>query len=126
MSAGSLVRVTPLVPAPALAPGAHLKLECLQRTGSFKLRGAVRAVASLSPAERRAGVVAASAGNHGAGMALACARAGVPLTVVVPAGAPAVKRAAMAAHGARVIADGAGYDDAEAAARRLARERGCR
>jgi threonine dehydratase len=119
-----LVRLTPLLFNQRL--GAWLKLENLQRTGSFKLRGAVRAVASLTPAERRAGVVAASAGNHGAGMALACARAGVSLTVVVPRGAPEVKRAAIAAAGATVDSQGDSYDQADAAARRIARERGAR
>jgi threonine dehydratase len=122
-----LVRITPLVSGGAaaeLGPGVALKLECLQCTGSFKLRGAVRAVAALTAAARRAGVVAASAGNHGAGMALACAQAGVPLTVVVPEGAPAVKRAAIAGQGAEVVVKGASYDEAEAAARTLARARG--
>ncbi len=118
----SLVRTTPILFGP-LGPSIGLKLENLQRTGSFKLRGAVRLVASLSPAERRAGLVTASAGNHGAGLALACREAGVPLTVVVPEGAPEVKRAAIAAAGARVVTRGATYDEAEAAARKMAHER---
>ena len=122
----ALVRITPLVAAARLGPGVALKLENLQRTGSFKLRGAVRAVAALGAPTRRRGLVAASAGNHGAGMALACAEAGVPLAVVVPKGAPAVKRAAIAALGAQVIVEGATYDQAEAAARSLARERRAR
>jgi threonine dehydratase len=121
----SLVRTTPIVFG-GLAPSIGLKLENLQRTGSFKLRGAVRLVASLSPAERRAGLVSASAGNHGAGLALACREAGVPLTVVVPEGAPEVKRAAIAAAGAKVVIRGATYDDAEAAARKMGHERGVR
>ena len=124
-----LVRVTPLVrdgAAAQLGERVALKLENLQRTGSFKLRGAVRAVAALGAAARRAGLVAASAGNHGAGMALACARAGVPLAVVVPEGAPQVKRAAIAGQGAEVVVEGGSYDEAEAAARKLARARGAR
>ncbi len=120
-----LVRVTPLVFG-ALGPAVGLKLENLQRTGSFKLRGAVRAVAGLTPAERKSGVVAASAGNHGAGMALACRDAAVALTVVVPEGAPEVKRGAIAAAGARVVQRGATYDEAEAAAREMAHHKGAR
>lgn len=117
-----LVRVTPLLFG-ALGPSVGLKLENLQRTGSFKLRGAVRVVASLSPAERKAGLVSASAGNHGAGIALACKEAGVPLSVVVPEGAPEVKRNAIAAAGARVFLRGATYDEAEAAAREMAHQK---
>jgi threonine dehydratase len=123
-----VIRVTPLVrPAGAAGArlgGAALKLESLQRTGSFKLRGAVRAVAALSADQRATGVVAASAGSHGAGMALACARAGVPCTVVVSAAAPMVKRAAIAALGAELLVEGANYDEAEAIARALATRRG--
>ncbi|HEU5057397.1 MAG TPA: pyridoxal-phosphate dependent enzyme, partial [Kofleriaceae bacterium] len=117
-----LVRRTPLLHG-ALGPSVGLKLENLQRTGSFKLRGAVRVVASLSAAERKGGVVSASAGNHGAGLALACQDAGVPLAVVVPEGAPEVKRAAIAAAGARIYQRGATYDQAEAAAREMAHQR---
>src|SRR5678816_4187974 len=96
------VRTTPVVFG-ALAPAVGLKLENLQRTGSFKLRGAVRLVASLSPAERRGGLMSASAGNHGAGLALDCREAGVPLTVVVPENTPEVKQAAIAGAGARLV-----------------------
>jgi threonine dehydratase len=109
-----------------LGVGVALKLESLQRTGSFKLRGAVRAVAALSPAQRAVGVVAASAGSHGTAMSLACAQAGVPCTVVVSEVAHKVKRAAIAAHGAELLVRGAGYDEAEAAAIALAAERGAR
>ncbi|HWM85164.1 MAG TPA: pyridoxal-phosphate dependent enzyme [Kofleriaceae bacterium] len=120
-----MIRKTPLVrPGGRLGASVALKLENLQRTGSFKLRGATSAVAALAPDVRAAGLVAASAGGHGAGMALACARAGVRCTVVVGASSPAVKRAAIAAAGAELIVAGADYDEAEAAARRLARERG--
>jgi threonine dehydratase len=124
-----VIRRTPLYrpSGPAgerLGPGVALKLENLQRTGSFKLRGAVRAVAALSQAQRAVGVVAASAGSHGTAMSLACAAAGVPLTVVVSEVAPMVKRAAIAAHGAELLVRGAGYDEAEAAAIALAAERG--
>ena len=123
-----MIRRTPLVAAAGAARlgGALLKLECLQRTGSFKLRGATAAVAALSDRERAAGVVTASAGNHGAAMALVCRRLGVRLTAVVGRTAPEVKRAAIAALGAELVVEGADYDEAERAARELARARGAR
>jgi len=122
-----LTRVTPLVPAPALGrrTGADvwLKLENLQRTGSFKLRGAAARLAALAleaggaPPKR---VVAASAGNHGLGIALAAQAFGIDATVLVSSQTPEVKRAAIAALGAKVEVAGATYDEAEAAARRRA------
>jgi threonine dehydratase len=119
-----LVRRTPLVPAPALGEGVWLKLENLQRTGSFKLRGACLRLDALSEEERARGVVAASAGNHGQGVALAGSVLGVRTEVVVPTTAPDVKKQAIAALGARVVEEGAHYDAAEAAARRRAAETG--
>lgn len=122
-----MIRETPVVAAGApVGARVLLKLENLQRSGSFKLRGATAAVAALSGAERAAGVVAASAGNHGAGLALACARAGVRCTVVLGASAPAVKRAAIAALGAELLIEGADYDEADVVAQELARKRGAR
>ncbi len=120
----SLVRRTPLVPAPALGKGVWLKLESLQLTGSFKLRGACLALDALGAAERARGVVAASAGNHGQGVALAGVHLGVHTCVVVPTTTPEVKKRAIAAFGAIVIEEGQSYDEAEAAARRHARETG--
>lgn len=123
-----LTRVTPLVPAPALGrlTGADvwLKLESLQRTGSFKLRGAAARLAALvderDPAQGRARVIAASAGNHGLGVALAAQSFGVDATILVSAQTPEVKRAGIAALGAAVEVVGATYDEAEAEARRRA------
>ena len=111
-----LIRQTPLVMIPAvrLRIGAvSLKLENLQRTGSFKLRGAVHKLGTLSPKERARGVVAASAGNHGAGVALAAARLGIEATVVVPSGTPAIKRRQIEELGANVVVEGDSYDHAE-------------
>jgi threonine dehydratase len=119
-----VIRHTPMVPAPSLGPGVCLKLESLQRTGSFKLRGALLRVAALGPAARAAGVVTASAGNHGQGVALAGQRLGIRTCVVVPQSAPAVKRSAILALGAEVIEWPGGYDDAEAEGKRLASARG--
>jgi len=124
-----LTRVTPLVPAPALGrrTGADvwLKLESLQRTGSFKLRGAAARLAALALEAGAAGtppkrVVAASAGNHGLGVALAAQTYGIDATVLVSAQTPEVKRAGIAALGAKVEVAGATYDEAEAEARRRA------
>jgi threonine dehydratase len=119
-------RVTPLVPAPALGrrTGADvwLKLENLQRTGSFKVRGAAARLAALAAeagvaAGKPKRVVAASAGNHGLGVALAARTFGIDATVLVSAQTPEVKRAGIAAMGAKVEIAGATYDEAEAAAR---------
>jgi threonine dehydratase len=119
----TLVRRTPLVAAPqALCERAGgipllLKLESLQRTGSFKLRGASLRLDALTAEERARGVVTASAGNHGQGLALAGRTLGIPVEVIVPTTVPSVKRSAIAALGAGVTVEGAGYDAAEAAAR---------
>jgi threonine dehydratase len=90
----------------------YLKLENLQTTGSFKLRGALNAVASMCAAQRSAGVVTASAGNHGAGVAHACSIFGTRSIIFVPASAPASKRERIAASGADLRLVGGGYDEA--------------
>ena len=97
----------------------HLKLELLQRTGSFKVRGATAKILSLSRAERRRGIIAASAGNHAQGVALAAASVGAPVRIVMPEYAPLTKREATAGYGAEVILHGASYDEACAHAREL-------
>ncbi len=81
----------------------HFKCENLQRSGSFKFRGASNAVFSLTDTEAARGVVTQSSGNHGAAIALACRERGIPATVVVPRGASRVKLAAMEAYGARIV-----------------------
>lgn len=120
-----LVRVTPLVPAPVLGrrTGADvwLKLECLQRTGSFKVRGAAARLCALQR-EGRGRVITASAGNHGLGVAHAARAFGLQATVLVSSRTPEVKRAGIAALGARVEVFGGSYDEAEAEARRRAAE----
>src|SRR4051812_40065125 len=118
-----LARVTPLVPAPALSrsTGADvwLKLEALQRTGSFKLRGAAARLAAMAAAGQRR-VIVASAGSHGLGVAYAARAFGLEATVLVSSRTPAVKAAAIAAYGATVEVVGNSYDEAEAEARRRA------
>ena len=89
-----------------------LKAEHLQRTGSFKIRGAYHRIARLDPAERAAGVVAASAGNHAQGVALAASLLGVRSTIFMPATAPFPKVAATRGYGAEVVLGGAVFDDA--------------
>ncbi|GAU65148.1 putative threonine dehydratase [Streptomyces sp. NBRC 110611] len=102
----------------------HLKCENLQRTGSFKIRGAYVRIAGLSAEERAAGVVAASAGNHAQGVALAASLLGVRSTVFMPAGAPLPKVAATREYGAEVRLHGHVVDETLAAAQEYARETG--
>ena len=97
--AGHVVR-TPLL---ELAPRAWLKAECLQRGGSFKLRGATNRLLRLDAGERSRGVVAFSSGNHAQGVALAAQALGIEATIVMPADAPRVKREATLAAGARIV-----------------------
>ncbi|MFI6085985.1 threonine ammonia-lyase [Streptomyces sp. NPDC051217] len=102
----------------------HLKCENLQRTGSFKLRGAYVRIAGLSPEERAAGVVAASAGNHAQGVALASTLLGVRSTVFMPVAAPLPKVAATREYGAEVRLHGQVVDETLDAAQEYARETG--
>ncbi|MFG2310767.1 threonine ammonia-lyase [Streptomyces sp. NPDC048566] len=102
----------------------HLKCENLQRTGSFKLRGAYVRIAGLRPEERAAGVVAASAGNHAQGVALASSLLGVRSTVFMPTGAPLPKVAATRHYGAEVRLHGQVVDETLAAAQEYAARTG--
>ncbi|RFU83133.1 threonine ammonia-lyase [Streptomyces triticagri] len=102
----------------------HLKCENLQRTGSFKLRGAYVRISGLLPEERAAGVVAASAGNHAQGVALASSLLGVRSTVFMPTGAPLPKVAATREYGAEVRMHGQVVDETLAAAQDHARDTG--
>jgi threonine dehydratase len=119
-----VVRVTPLEPnrplSAMLGGPAWLKCEHLQRAGSFKIRGAYVRLSRLSDAERGRGVVAASAGNHGQGVALAASMLGLAATVFMPVGAPLPKVAATKGYGATVELDGDTVDDALAAAQAFA------
>jgi len=102
----------------------RLKLENAQRTGSFKIRGATNRIALLDEAAREAGVVAASAGNHAQGVALAATRAGVDATVVMPEYAPISKVNATRSYGAEVELYGIDYDAAAERAHEIEREAG--
>ncbi|MEV3935216.1 threonine ammonia-lyase [Glycomyces sp. NPDC049804] len=120
-----IVRRTPLEPSrdPVL-DGVHLKCENLQRAGSFKIRGAYMRVSHLTEAERALGVVAASAGNHAQGVALAASTLGIRCTVFMPESAPLPKVAATKGYGAHVILGGHTVDDALESAHRFAAETG--
>jgi len=102
----------------------YLKCENLQRTGSFKSRGAYLRISRLSEAERGRGVVAASAGNHGQGVAFAADLLGTKATVVMPDGAPLPKIEATRSYGAEVVLHGTTVDHALARAKELAAENG--
>ncbi|PZA09326.1 pyridoxal-5'-phosphate-dependent protein [Rhodopseudomonas palustris] len=119
---------TPLLSSPALdaATGGRVffKPEVLQRTGSFKFRGAYNKLASLSPELRRAGVVGFSSGNHAQGVAAAAQLLGVRATIVMPSDAPASKRERTAGYGAEVVLYDRDREDREAIARDIAERSG--
>lgn len=124
---GEAVR-TPLVTSPALDAKLNarvfLKPECLQRTGSFKFRGAFNAVSQI-PADRRAnGVVACSSGNHAQGVAAAAALHGLPATIVMPSDAPAIKRERTEGYGATVVSYDRSSQDRDALTEAIAAEKG--
>ena len=102
----------------------RLKAENLQRTGSFKIRGAVNKLSTLTPEERAAGVVAASAGNHGQAVAWAARELGVPSTIFVPLEAPMAKVEACRNYGAKTVMTGAYFEDALTAALQHVEETG--
>ena len=101
-----------------------LKAENLQRAGSFKVRGAANKIASLTPDQKAGGVIAASAGNHAQGVALAAANLGIPCTIVMPAGASLPKVEATRGYGATVLLQGDDFDQSQRYARRVMRENG--
>jgi threonine dehydratase len=101
-----------------------LKAECFQKTGSFKARGASNALAVLPEERRRAGVVTMSSGNHAQAVAWAAAHPGAPATVVMPADAPAGKRAATEGYGAEIVPYDRYREDRDAIAQALSTERG--
>jgi threonine dehydratase len=123
------VKRTPSIDAPRLAEmvGAErvvLKLESEQYTGSFKDRGALVKLLSLTPEERKSGVIAMSAGNHAQGIAYHARRLGIPATIVMPVGTPFTKVERTRHLGARVLVECEGFDTAGAFARELAAKEG--
>ena len=120
--------VTPLLESTALNKRLGFRLlvkaEPLQRTGSFKFRGAFNRLVQLDPDQRRRGVVAFSSGNHAQGVAAAAEILGMPATIVMPADAPAIKLANTRGYGAEVVTYDRWTEDREAVAARIAGERG--
>jgi threonine dehydratase len=117
---GSHARVTPVYGSESLLRETGrptvLKAENLQRTGSFKIRGAVNKMATLTAAERDAGVIAASAGNHGQAVAWAARELGLRATIYMPQDAPMAKVEPTLTYGGEAVLTGAGFDDALAEA----------
>jgi threonine dehydratase len=117
---------TPVVDAPQLGPLVSVKLETLQPTGSFKVRGGLAAVAATLAEDPGRAVVASSAGNHGLGLAYAATQLGAEVTVVVPTGASAAKVSSLRQFGVRLVLHGEGYREAETYALDLAAGEGMR
>ena len=116
---------TPLLPAAWEGQSFLIKAECLQQSGSFKLRGATNRLLQLSDEERRRGVVAFSSGNHAQGVALATQRLGIEAVIVMPSDAPRVKLEATEAAGATVVLYDRAKESREEIGTRLAADRGC-
>ncbi len=130
----ALVRIRPYVPCSSVKESlflqarkgvrTFLKLENLNLSGSFKIRGAVNALLQANPEQLKQGVIAASAGNHAQAVAWTCKMLGVKATIFMPTRAPLVKAEATRELGAEVILSGQSYDDAYQAARAFEKERG--
>jgi threonine dehydratase len=123
-----IARATPLEHSDTLSrmleAEVFIKPENLQKTGAFKIRGAYNRIAALSEPERKRGVIAASAGNHGQALAHAASRAGVKATIVMPASAAIAKVAATRSYGQTVVLEGIDYQAAHRAAERICAESG--
>lgn len=125
---GDLARRTPLVGSPLLSEtigaSVYLKLESLQETGSFKVRGAANKMSTLSEDEKARGVIAISTGNHGRAVSYVASRAGVKALICIPEGTRSNKVEGIKALGGQVLVCGKTYDEAEDESVRLEKERG--
>lgn len=123
-----VIKKTPIMEVPSLGKETgseiYVKLENFQRTGSFKIRGAVNKIESLTNEEQKRGVIASSAGNHAQGVALGATAKGIKATIVMPETAPMAKVIATKNYGANVILHGQVYDDAYKKACELQKESG--
>lgn len=123
-----VARVTPMETshflAEVLGSPVHLKCENLQRTGAYKVRGAYNRLVALTPEQRAAGVVAASAGNHAQGVALAARELGIPATIFTPVGVALPKLQATRHYGAEVVLRGHSVEEALSAAKDFAHRTG--
>lgn len=115
---------TPIEASPSLGEHCYLKLENLNPTRSFKIRGALNAVLALENAEKARGIVACSAGNHAQGIAYAAHLSATPATVVMPQATPQRKVEGARRYAADILLHGGSYDEAEVKARELAQQRG--
>ena len=124
---GQVIR-TPMLAAPLLSRqfgcDLYLKLECQQYTSSFKARGAYIAMQNLNTAQRQAGVIAMSAGNHAQAVAYHAERMGMPAVIVMPAQTPFAKVARTRAYGAEVVLEGRNLNECEGTVNKLIEERG--
>jgi threonine dehydratase len=124
----AVANITPVLESNALSKltGVEvvLKAENLQRTGAYKLRGAYHRMSKLTAAERKKGVVAASAGNHAQGVALAAKKLGIKATIYMPIGASLPKFEATKAYGAKVVLEGAVFAETLAAAQAYSTKKG--
>ncbi len=125
---GNEIKKTPLIHSPTFSEitgsDVYLKAEFRQKTGSFKIRGAYFKIKSLSDEEKKHGVVAASAGNHGQGVAFASSLEKISCTIVMPKNASPAKVAATRGYGANVILEGVNYDESSTKAKEIAKETG--
>lgn len=119
-----VVELTPVVASARVGKNLYLKSENLQKTGSFKIRGAFNKMRNLTPEEASRGVIACSAGNHAQGVALSATRLGIRSVICMPEGAPILKVEATRSYGGEVVLVPGNYDDAAAEATRLAKEEG--
>ena len=125
---GNEIKKTPLIHSPVFSElvgsDVYLKAEFLQKTGSFKIRGAYFKIKSLSDEEKKHGVVAASAGNHAQGVAFASSLEKIPCTIIMPKNASPAKVAATRGYGAKVILEGINYDESSSKAKEIAEKTG--
>jgi len=128
LAVATAIRLTPVWPSATLQDhlGVPILLKCeqQQRTGSFKIRGAMNFISRLDGPTRARGLVTASAGNHAQGVALAGATAGIPVTVVMPVTAPLAKVSAARGYGARVVLSGTSLEDARIEAEKIGEREG--
>ena len=123
-----IINITPVLESTKMSEktGANVYLKCenLQKTGSFKIRGACNKIANLTDEEKANGVIASSAGNHAQGVALGAKMNGIDATIAMPATAPLAKVKATKGYGAKVVLNGLVYDDAYAKAVEIQKETG--
>lgn len=121
-----VAKKTPLIESPALGATVggevYFKYENLQKTGSFKIRGAANKIANLTEEEKKRGVIAASAGNHAQGVALSATAHGIKATICMPATTPIAKISATKGYGGNIVLNGSAYDDAYAKAVEIQKE----